>query len=166
MPQRVTMGRVSGVYGVRGWLRVRSDCEPAEGLLGYSPWQLKTAGGWRSHALEGGRAHGSGLVAKLAEVDDRDQARTLVGADIAVDRSQLAPLADDEYYWSDLIGLEVVTREGTSLGRVTGLMETGANDVLVLSGDRERLVPFIRDQVVVRVDREAGRIEVDWDPDF
>lgn len=166
MPERVSMGRVSGVYGVRGWLRVRSDCEPAEQLLDYSPWQLKTAGGWRSHALEDGRAHGSGLVAKLAAVDDRDAARTLVGADIAVERSQLPALAEDEYYWTDLIGLEVVTREGARLGRVIGLMQTGANDVLVVSGDRERLVPFILGQVVREVDAAAGRIEVDWDPDF
>jgi 16S rRNA processing protein RimM len=166
MPERVTMGRVSGVYGVRGWLRVRSDCEPAEQLLEYSPWQLKTAQGWCSHTLEDGRPHGSGLVAKLATVDDRDAARLLVGADIAVDRSQLPALADDEYYWNDLIGLDVVTQDGTLLGRVTGLMETGANDVLVVSGDRERLVPFIRDRVVLTVDAEARRIEVDWDADF
>jgi 16S rRNA processing protein RimM len=166
MPERVTMGRVSGVYGVRGWLRVHSDCEPAEGLLDYSPWQLRTAGGWRSHALESGRVHGSGLVAKLATVDDRDQARGLVGADIAVDRNQLPALAVDEYYWTDLIGLEVVTRTGESLGRVTAIMETGANDVLVVSGERERLVPFIRGRVVLGVDAGAGRIEVDWDPEF
>ncbi len=166
MPQRVTMGRVSGVYGVRGWLRVRSDCEPVEQLLAYSPWQLKTAAGWRSHLLEDGKAHGLGLVTKLATVDDREQARELVGADIAVDRSQLPALAQDEYYWDDLIGLGVITCDGEDLGRVTGLMQTGANDVLVVSGERERLIPFIREQVVLVVDAEARRIEVDWDPDF
>lgn len=160
------MGRVSGAYGVRGWLRVRSDCEPAEQLLGYSPWQLKTACGWSSHALQAGRRHGSGLVAKLAAVDDRDQARALIGADIAVARNQLPLLADGEYYWNDLIGLGVVTRHGESLGRVIGLMPTGANDVLVVSGERERLIPFIPEQVVLTVDTEAQRIEVDWDPDF
>ena len=160
------MGRVSGVYGVRGWLRVRSDCEPAEQLLAYSPWQLKTASGWRSHPLEDGKAHGPGLVAKLVAVDDREQARQLVGADIAVDRSQLPALAQDEYYWNDLIGFGVVTRDGEELGRVTGLMQTGANDVLVVNGERERLIPFIREQVVLAVDAEARRIEVDWDPDF
>jgi len=166
MPERVTMGRVSGVYGVRGWLRVRSDCEPLEQLLAYSPWQLNTGTGWRSHVLEDGKAHGLGLVAKFASVDDREQARELVGADIAVDRYQLPALAQDEYYWTDLIGLGVVTREGEELGRVTGLMQTGANDVLVVSGDRERLIPFIREQVVVAVDVGARRIEVDWDADF
>jgi 16S rRNA processing protein RimM len=105
-------------------------------------------------------------VAKLATVNDRDEARVLVGADIAVDRCQLPALAKDEYYWNDLVGFDVVTQNGASLGRVTGLMETGANDVLVVSGDRERLVPFIRNRVVLEVDAEARRIEVDWDPDF
>lgn len=166
MPERVNVGRVSGVYGVRGWVRVRSDCEPMEQLLAYSPWQLGSGGGWRAYVLETGRAHGPGLVAKLASVDDREQAKALVGADIAVERGQLPALTDDEYYWNDLVGLGVVTRDGRELGRVTGLMETGANDVLVVGGERERLIPYIPGQVVLRVDTRAGRIEVDWDPEF
>jgi 16S rRNA processing protein RimM len=166
MPERVTMGRVSGAFGVRGWLKVRSDCEPVEQLLKYLPWQMKTGTGWRSHVLVDGKIHGQGLVAKLEDIDDRDQARELAGADIAVDRSQLPALAEDEYYWNDLIGLGVVTRDGQELGRVSGLMQTGTNDVLVVSGERERLIPFIREQVVLAVDAEARRIEVDWDPDF
>ena len=166
MSERVNVGRVSGIYGVRGWLRVRSDCEPPEGILAYSPWQLATGEGWRSFDVEAGRPHGAGLVAKLASVDDRDRARALVGADIAVRREQLPTLTQDEYYWNDLVGLDVVTRDGGALGRVTGLMQTGANDVLVVTGDRERLVPFIDGQVILRVDLGAGRIEVDWDPEF
>ena len=166
MPERVTMGRVSGAFGVRGWLKVRSDCEPAEQLLEYSPWQMNTGTGWRSHVVVEGKVHGPGLVAKLADIDDRDQAQALAGADIAVDRSQLPLLAGDEYYWNDLIGLSVVTRDGKELGQVSGLMQTGANDVLVVSGERERLIPFIREQVVLAVDADARRIEVDWDPEF
>ena len=166
MPERVTVGRVSGVYGVRGWLKVRSDCDPGEQLLEYSPWQLDTAAGWSSHALEQGRIHGAGLVVKLAGIDDRDQARSLVGSDIFVARSLLPALAEDEFYWNDLIGLGVVTRDGERLGEVSGLMQTGTNDVLVVSGDRERLIPFIREQVVLAVDPRARCIEVDWDPDF
>ena len=166
MPERVNVGQVSGVYGVRGWVRVRSDCEPMEQLLAYSPWQLDRGSGWQPYVLEAGRAHGPGLVAKLATVDDREQARALVGADIAVERSQLPALTDDEYYWNDLVGLGVVTRDGRELGQVTGLMETGANDVLVVGGERERLIPYIPGQVVLCVDTRAGRIEVDWDPEF
>jgi len=160
------MGRVSGAFGVRGWLKVRSDCEPAEQLLEYSPWQMDTGTGWRSHVVVEGKVHGPGLVAKLADIDDRDQAKALAGADIAVERSQLPLLAGDDYYWNDLIGLSVVTRDGKELGQVSGLMQTGANDVLVVSGERERLIPFIREQVVLAVDADARRIEVDWDPEF
>ncbi len=166
MPERVNVGRVSGVYGVRGWVRVRSDCEPMEQLLAYSPWQLGGGDGWRVYVPEAGRPHGPGLVVKLASVDDREQARALVGADIAVERDQLPALTDDEYYWNDLVGLGVVTRDGRELGKVTGLMETGANDVLVVGGERERLIPYIPGQVVLRVDTRAGCIEVDWDPEF
>jgi 16S rRNA processing protein RimM len=96
MPERVTVGRVSGAFGVRGWLKVRSDCEPVEQLLRYSPWQMNTATGWYSHVLVDGKIHGSGLVAKLADIDDRDQARELAGADIVVDRSQLPVM----FWWS------------------------------------------------------------------
>ncbi len=160
------MGRVSGAFGVRGWLKVRSDCEPAEQLLKYSPWQMNTGTGWRSHVVVEGKVHGPGLVAKLADIDDRDQAQALAGVDIAVDRSQLPLLTGDDYYWNDLIGLSVVTRDGKELGQVSGLMQTGANDVLVVSGERERLIPFIREQVVLAVDADARRIEVDWDPEF
>jgi len=137
-----------------------------EQLLAYSPWQLRTGTGWCSHELADGKAHGPGLVAKLASIDDREQARQLVGADIAVHRDQLPALAEDEYYWNDLVGFGVVSRDGEELGRVTGFMQTGANDVLVVSGDRERLIPFIREQVVVAVDARARRIEVDWEADF
>jgi len=137
-----------------------------EQLLAYSPWQLGRGSGWQPYVLEAGRAHGPGLVAKLARVEDREQARALVGANIAVERSQLPALTDDEYYWTDLVGLGVVTRDGRELGQVTGLMETGANDVLVVGGERERLIPYIPGQVVLRVDTRAGRIEVDWDPEF
>ena len=162
------MGQVSGVYGVRGWLRVRSDCEPLEQLLDYSPWQLKTAAGWSSHALEDGKPHGPGLVAKLATVDDRDMARKLVGADIAVERSQLPALAEDEYYWNDLIGLAVVTHKGVGLGQVSRLMRTGANDVLVVKhthdsvDSQERLIPYLPCDTVLRVDLAEAVIEVDW----
>ncbi|MDX1432665.1 MAG: ribosome maturation factor RimM [Gammaproteobacteria bacterium] len=164
--RRVVVGRVSGVFGVRGWVRVRSHTEPAERLLDYSPWLLEGAGEPRRLAPEQGRPHGEGLVAKLAGIDDRDQAMALVGADISVAREQLPALAEGEYYWVDLIGLEVVNREGRSLGRVADLMATGANDVLRVTGERERLIPFVTHDVVLAVDLAAGRIDVDWDPDF
>lgn len=163
----VTLGRISGPHGVRGWLRVYSETEPPENILTYSPWYLGRAGVWRSYELAQGRPHGKGVVAKLQGCDDRDTAAALTELEIAVKRSQLADdLAPGEYYWTDLEGLEVVTAEGVTLGRIHHLLATGANDVLVVHGDRERLIPYLPEQVVLEVDLAAGRMRVDWDPDF
>lgn len=163
--RHVVIGEVAGVYGVRGWIRVKSYTDPIDNIFAYRPWQLGTEGSWVPVDLDEGRRHGRGLIAKLAGVDDRDAAAGLHGKLIGINRKQL-PDADDEYYWADLEGLEVVTRAGESLGNVHHLLETGANDVLVVRGERERLIPFLRGEVVKDIDLAAGRMTVDWDPDF
>jgi 16S rRNA processing protein RimM len=133
-------------------------------ILQYQPWLL---GVDQSPVnIVEGRRQGKGLVALLPRVPDREQAMKLVGQKISVKREQLPPVETDEYYWTDLEGLEVHTRDGVVLGRVDRLMETGANDVLVIRGEREHLVPFVQGQYVIRVDFAAGLMEVDWDPDF
>jgi 16S rRNA processing protein RimM len=164
MSKRVVLGRIVGVYGVRGWVRVLSETEPREAILGYSPWNLGAT--QRSFAVIEGRRHGKGVIARLAGCDDRDQAASLVDQEIAGDRGQLPPSSPDEPYWADLEGLEVWVQDGSRLGVVDHLFSTGVNDVLVVSGERERLIPFAWGDVVKSVDLEAGRIEVDWDPDF
>lgn len=156
------VGRIIGLYGVRGWVRVFSETAPMENILGLSPWLVA---GQRREVLDG-RRHGKGLVARLAGCEDRDQAAALVGAAIAIRRAQLPPPEPDEFYWADLEGLAVTTLGGVALGRVSRLFATGANDVLVVQGERERLVPFVWDQVIRAVDLEQGQILVDWDPDF
>ena len=158
----VPVGRVAGPYGVRGWLRVRSDTDPPEGLLDHGTWLIGGRGGWAEHHLAEGRRHGAGLVVRLEGVTDRDAAGAFAGRDVGVARDALPALEDGEYYWADLIGLEVRNAEGVALGTVVRMMETGANDVLVVDGERERLVPYLPDRVVRRVDLAAGRIEVDW----
>jgi 16S rRNA processing protein RimM len=163
----VTLGRISGLHGVRGWLKVYSDTRPRENILSYSPWYLRRGREWEEVSLEHGCRQGKLVLAKLRGCNDREAARELMGATIAVRRSQLREgLAEDEYYWTDLEGLRVVTLEGVELGRVSHLMETGANDVLVVRGERERLLPWIWEQVIRDVDLEQGRITVDWDPEF
>jgi 16S rRNA processing protein RimM len=163
---RVIVGQLVGVYGVRGWLRLKSFTDPIENIVEYAPWQVRFRGQWRDVDVVAARAHGKGLVVQLDGVDDRDAAAAWVGSDVAVARDALPRLSNDEYYWSDLIGLEVVTTGGATLGHVDSLLETGANDVLVVRGDRERLIPFLPDRVVRKVDLDARRIEVEWDPDF
>ena len=135
-----------------------------EAILEYQPWLLGEDK--RPVKIIDGRKQGKGLAALLPDFEDREQAATLVGSKIFVGRDQLPATGDDEYYWSDLEGLDVHTTKGEVLGQVERLMETGANDVLVIRGEREHLVPFIQGQYVTRVDLEAGLIEVDWDPEF
>jgi 16S rRNA processing protein RimM len=159
------MGQVAAPYGVKGWVRVRSFTEDPEALLDFPEWWLIRAGGKASWILEDGLQHGDGLVAKLAGVPDRNTAESLSGSEVAIPRSIFPPLEENEYYWTDLVGCEVANLRGQSLGRVERLIETGANDVLVLAAERERLLPFIG-QVVKRVDLETRRITVDWEADY
>ena len=156
------LGRIAGVYGVRGWVRVFSDTDPRDNILRYAPWLLN---GTLHRVLEG-RKHGKGLVVRLEGCDDRDQAAALVGQAISIYRDQLPAPRPDEFYWADLEGLSVETLNGEPLGRVSHLFSTGANDVLVIKGERERLLPFVWGDVVKDVDFDAGVMRVDWDPDF
>lgn len=164
--KQVIVGRVSGLYGVRGWVKVFSFTEPRENILNYSPWQLCLGEDTDEHAVAEGKVHGKGLIAKIDGVDDRDAAARIVGADIRVDRDRFGHESEDEYYWVDLEGLQVETVDGQSLGVVANLFATGANDVLVVDGDRRRLIPFLVGGVVERVDLDARTIVVNWDPDF
>jgi 16S rRNA processing protein RimM len=162
----LVMGRILAPYGVKGWVRVVTFTETPENLLAYSPWHLMLNGRWQVAEVLDGREHGKGLVVHLAGCDDRDTAAGYSGTDIGVYRSQLPAPEADEYYWSDLVGLQVFTLQDTLLGVVDHLLETGANDVLVIRGEREHLVPFVREQVIKSIDLETGVIRVDWDPDF
>ncbi|MEO5623663.1 MAG: ribosome maturation factor RimM [Dokdonella sp.] len=163
----VLLGKIVGVFGLRGELKLESYTEPRVQIFRYQPWLLRSASGDKSIDQCRGRTQGKGLVAELPGVLDRDAAAALVGAEIWVARSAMPQAKPDEYYWSDLEGVEVVTGDGVSLGRVSHLIATGANDVLVVKdAKRERLIPFLLGQFVTRVDLDADRIEVDWDPDF
>lgn len=162
----VVVGKVSGVFGVHGWLRVYSYTRPTDNLLAYSPWYVQRADGYHQFELLEAKHHGNGLIVRLAGVEDRDAARALMGAAIAVKRSQLPATAVGEYYHVDLIGMRVVNREGVELGRVQRIFETGANDVMVVRGEREHLIPLVTGVHVLAVDENAGRIDVDWGEDY
>lgn len=164
--RRVVIGKVTGLYGVKGWVKLMSWTDPREDILDYRAWQLKLDGAWREWVVAEGRPQGKTIIARLQGMEDRDQAARLIGAEIAVQRDQLPPLKPGEYYWADLIGMKVQAADGRSFGEVEAMMETGANDVLVVQGDRQRLIPFIPGQVVREVDMDQGLIQVDWDPDF
>jgi 16S rRNA processing protein RimM len=163
---RVLLGKVLAAFGIQGWVKIHSETRPMNEIGRYKTWQLKLKEGWADFRVKSVRFQGKGLIAKLEGVNDRNHAESLSGAEIAVDPAKLPRLSPGEYYWRDLIGMRVATKEGVSLGEIDHLLETGANDVLVIQGERERLVPFVPDQVVLEVDLEARRMIVDWDPEF
>lgn len=166
MSDWVVLGRVSGLFGVQGWVRVFSDTQPRDGIVRYNPVFLKRQGEWQPFEIETGRAHGPGVVLKFVGFNDRDRATTLLQCEIAVRREQLPPLELGEYYWADLEGMRVVTLDGAALGTIDSLFATGANDVMIVRGERERLVPFIRGSVIAEIDLARRLVRVDWDPDF
>ena len=164
--ERVVVGRLGAAHGVRGWLRVSSFTDPPENLLSYRPWSIHAGGVWREAQVEATERHGDGFLCRFTGVADRTAAAALRGALVAVPGTALPTLDDGEYYWRDLIGLDLVNVRGAALGRVVNLMETGANHALVADdGGLQRLVPFVA-HVVRDVDLARRVIVVDWDADF
>lgn len=161
-PLHVVVGRISGAYGVLGWVRIVSFTDPPDNVLRYRPWLLALKTGYRQVDVAEIRPHGAGFVARLRAVSNRQEAQALAGTLVAVPRSALPPPEDSEYYWRDLVGMTVVNADGTLLGSVEQLMGTGAHDVLVVRGDRQStLIPFVA-RFVLDVDLDARRILVDW----
>ncbi|WP_442497514.1 ribosome maturation factor RimM [Methylobacter sp. sgz302048] len=162
----INVGRISGVFGVKGWLKVFSFTDPRENILSYSPWLLKKGSEIKQLDVIDGALHGKAVIAQLDGIIDREQAAGLIGWDIFITHNQLPETTEGEYYWSDLIGLKVETVEGVQLGVVDSLLETGANDVLVVQGERERAIPFLQGEIIIDIDLDTGTMIVDWDPEF
>ncbi len=166
MEKYVVLGRISALFGVKGWVKVFSHTRKREDILKYKKWYLKQSGKWVEAEVLHGQRHSKTVVVQIKGYEDRDISAQLINCDIAVKRDELNGLKPDEYYWFDLEGLEVKCIDGTLLGKIDSLFETGANDVMVVKGDKERLVPFIQGQVIKNIDLEAGEMLVDWDPEF
>jgi len=173
--KRVVLGKISTVYGVKGWLKVNSYSNPRKNIFNYTQWQLKTRNGWIKQDIEQGRPHGKTLVVKLAGCDDRDQAQLFVGSSIAVFRSQLPDTESGEHYWSDILGMDVADTDGLVLGQVKDIMETGSNDVLVVRDTVNKkgsgkasdiLIPWLIDDVIINIDADKKLITVQWDNEY
>ena len=162
----VLLGRVTGLYGVKGWIKIHSYTQPRENIVNFGRWTLRHGDDHAPMEVENGRIQGRTVVAKLLGIDDREQASTLIGAEITVERDDLPPCEPGEYYWADLEGLDVRTAAGDDLGRIDYLFSTGAHDILVVLGERQRLIPFVKQRIVREIDMERGLIVVDWDPDY
>jgi 16S rRNA processing protein RimM len=165
----VLLGRISGVFGVKGWLKIFSHTEPREAVVGYSNCLVKRDGSWSPVTWAEGKRHGKMVIARPEGVDNREIAEKWIGAELGVRREDLPPVESGSFYWSDLEGLTVVRRNGDELGHVSHLMATGAHDVLVVQGtvkgEQEVLIPFVLDEYVIDVDLDVGVIKVDWDWD-
>lgn len=167
----VIMGRIVAPYGILGWLKIQPDTETLDSLFDYPDWWLGRGSKWQKYAVETAKVHGNTLLVKLSGITDRDAAFKLKGMQVSVPRDQLPAPEENEYYWSDLIGLSVTNQQQEALGVIVDVFETGANDVLVVKQEiagqraRERLIPFIS-QVVLEVDIAGKTMLVDWDADF
>lgn len=158
------MGRVRAPHGLKGWVKIQPFTQEIEGLLDYPEWWLGAEGNWQRHRVAESAVHGAMVVARLEGITDRDVAAELRGRDVAVPRAAMPESREGEFYWSDLLDMEVSDRTATKLGVVAKILETGANTVLVVvQDDKEVLVPFIQD-VIISVDLKAGRLIVDWEP--
>lgn len=171
--QQITLGKMGAVYGIKGWLKIHSFTDEPDAILDYFPWSLKLGNNVQTVEITDWRKHNKGLIVKLAGIDDRDEAQAFVGSEILTSEAALPELPQGDFYWRDLIGLSVVTNKGYDLGVVTDMMETGANDVLVVKANlndgfskKERLIPYLFEQVIESVSIENKQICVDWDPGF
>lgn len=164
----VTLGRICGVHGVRGWVKIHSFTVPRGNVARYRRWLLSDGEGDALIPYDVEAAHGNErqVTVKLAGIDDRDLAARLIGRDIHVRRGDLPACGEGEYYWADLEGLDVVNQRGEALGRISHLIETGAHDVLVLAGDDRRMIPFVVPAIVTKVDLASGIVIVDWEESY
>lgn len=170
--QNTVLGQLTAPYGIKGWIKIHSFTVPMDNIFDYAPWKIKRGDEIHTLELESGKRHGKGLIAKLAGINTPEAATAWRGSEIIISVDQLPELEAGEYYWSQLEGLEVYTESGELLGRVDHLIETGSNDVLVVVpsngsiDQRERLLPYLMDQVIKTVDLTNNRLRVDWDPEF
>jgi 16S rRNA processing protein RimM len=174
-PNLILVGNLFSVYGLKGWIKIRSHTEPPENLFEYRPLLLNTVRGFETVTIDQWRLHNKGFVAKIVDIDDQQQAKSICPADIMIEKTHFLPLDPGKYYWHQLQGLRVISRfnaDKTYLGTVARLISTGANDVLIVQGNscsidqRERLIPYVVDQYVKMVDLDNDTIYVEWDPEF
>lgn len=162
----VAIGKIGRPFGVQGWSKIYSFTEPVVRILEYSPWYLKRNDSWQADVLKATRWNGTQLIGKFAGCDTPEQAKFYTNLLIGTASLLLNDKADSEYYWQELTGLRVKTTHGISLGKIDHLLATGANDVMVIKGEKEYILPYVPNEVVVKIDLTQGEMTVNWDPGF
>ncbi len=166
-PTHIQVGYIQGVFGVKGWNKVFSYCRPKQQILEYAIWQLRNHNSEQTLEVEQGKLQGNGVIVKLKSIDNRNVAEELIGAEVWLPITALPSLSTGEYYWFQLIGLEVVNTQGQVFGKIKKLMETGANDVLVVQNHSDEiLIPYIKEEVIKSVDLDKKIMTVDWLQEF
>lgn len=161
------LGYISGLYGVKGWVRIFSYTEQRETIFNYHPWQIYYQNAWQLVEIEGKKSTEDNLLlVKFKHIEDRTKARDLLKVKIGIDKTCLPKLPDNQYYWHELKDLKVYNLKKVFLGVVIEIMETGANDVLVVKGEQEHLIPYVLEHVVISIDVKQGVMQVDWDENF
>ena len=162
--KKIYLGKITGVHGIKGWLKVQSFSSPPENILNYPSWIINNKGEEDYYSIEQGRKQNNKIVVKLEKIDDRNTAESLINSKIQILRSDLPKLSNENYYWSDLVGLSVLNSEETVIGKIESLIETGANDVMVINTakDERVLVPFVMHEIIKEVNVELNYIKIDW----
>ncbi len=159
----VILGKVIGHFGVQGWVKIFSYTKPKQAILEYKEMSLKEKNQWKSIKIEESKIHGKNVLIKIKNIENREKAEQILGKYLGVSRGDLPNLTDGHYYWTDLEGMEVEDLKGNKIGIVSYILETGANDVMVIENDDEILIPFLMDRVVKEVNFKLNKIIVDWD---
>lgn len=164
--KKIIIGCLGAVHGLKGWMKVNSFTQPNHNIFSYNPWLLHLSDDWLPIKITQFSHHGKNLIAHIPGYDDCDSARALVHTEIAIYREQLPKLPKGEFYWTDLEGLTVINEQGVYLGVVDYLLNTGANDILMVEGKKQYLIPYVFGQFVTQVDLEKQEIHVVWDAEF
>ena len=162
--KKILLGKITGVHGIKGWLKIQSFSSPPENILEYPSWIINNHGEEDSYSIERGRKHHNKIIVKLEKIDDRTIAESLINSKIQILRSDLPKLPNENYYWSDLVGLSVLNSEEKVIGKIESLIETGANDVMVINNakDERVLVPFVMHEIIKEVNVKLKYIKIDW----
>ncbi len=163
---KIIIAKVGAPHGVKGWVKLNSFTTDPSKVFDYLPWQIKHAKAWQSIDIADYKVSAKNIVIRFTDCDDRDKAQSYTNLELAIDKSQLPKAAEGEYYWHDLEGLTVTNLQDQLLGKVSHLLATGANDVMVVAGQKRHLIPFIKDQVIKNIDLATQAMVVDWDADF
>ena len=162
--KKIYLGKITGVHGIKGWLKIQSFSSPLENILNYPSWIINNQGEEDFYSIEQGRKQNNKIVVKLENIDDRNTAKSLINSKIQILRSDLPKLSNENYYWSDLVGLSVLNSEEKVIGKIESLIETGANDVMVINTakDERVLVPFVMHEIIKEVNLELNYVRIDW----